>query len=67
VIGFNRVEIHGYRRTGQKMPDIAGKSLSDGIKMVDALIPYIPPRYNTASELTVEIESGTNEGIHFEF
>jgi hypothetical protein len=49
------------------MPDIAGKSLGEAPKIVEALIPYIPPRYNTASELTVEIQPGMNEGINFDF
>ncbi|MEO2049437.1 MAG: hypothetical protein ABGX16_23005 [Pirellulales bacterium] len=67
VIGLNRVEIHGYRRTGKKMPNIAGVSLDKPPKVVEALIPYIPPRYNTASELTVEILPGENDGVDFEF
>ena len=67
VVGLNRVEIHGYRRTGKKMLDIAGTDLSKTAKIVDALVPYIPPRFNTSSELTVEILPGENVGIDFDF
>jgi len=66
VVGRNRVEIYGYKRTGQKMPDIAGKNLAETPKVVEVLVPNIPPRYNLASEMNVEIQPGRNDGIDFE-
>jgi hypothetical protein len=65
VVGKNIVQIHGYRMTGRKRLDIAGKSLSEAPQMIDELVPYIPEKYNEGSELTVEIKSGANENVDF--
>ena len=63
--GKNLVQIRGYKMTGRKRLDIAGKSLSEAPKMIDELVPYIPEKFNEASELTVEIQSGENENVNF--
>jgi hypothetical protein len=65
LVGKNLVQIHGYKMTGRKRLDIAGKSLSEAPQMIDELVPYIPERFNEASELTVEIKPGTNENVNF--
>jgi hypothetical protein len=65
VVGKNIVQIHGYKMTGRKRLDIAGKSLSEAPQMIDELVPYIPEKYNEGSELTVEIKSGANENVDF--
>jgi hypothetical protein len=63
--GKNLVQIRGYKMTGRKRLDIAGKSLSETPQMIDELVPYIPEKFNEASELTVEIRPGNNENINF--
>jgi hypothetical protein len=65
LAGKNLVQIRGYRMTGRKRLDIAGKSLSEAPKMIDELVPYIPEEFNEASELTVEIKPGDNEHVNF--
>lgn len=66
IVGKNLVQIHGYKMTGRKRLDIAGKSLSEAPAMIDELVPYIPTKFNEASELTVEIKSGANENVNFD-
>lgn len=65
LVGKNVVRIHGYKMTGRKRLDIAGKSLSDAPEMVDELMPYIPEKFNEASEITVEIESAGSDRLDF--
>jgi hypothetical protein len=65
LTGKNVVQIRGYKMTGRKRLDIAGKSLSEAPKMIDELIPYIPEKFNEASELTVEIKAGDNDSVDF--
>jgi hypothetical protein len=65
LVGKNLVQIRGYKMTGRKRLDIAGKSLSEAPKMIDELIPYIPEKFNEASEITIEIKSGNNENVNF--
>jgi hypothetical protein len=65
LAGKNLVQIRGYRMTGRKRLDIAGKSLSEAPKMIDELVPYIPEKFNEASELTVEIKLGDNDNVNF--
>ena len=65
VVGRNIVQIHGYKMTGRKRLDIAGKSLSEAPQMIDELVPYIPEKYNEGSELKVDIKSGANENADF--
>lgn len=65
LVGKNIVRIHGYKMTGRKRLDIAGKSLSDAPEMVDELMPYIPEKFNEASEIMVEIEPGGSDRLDF--
>jgi len=65
LTGKNVVQIRGYKMTGRKRLDIAGKSLSEAPKMIDELVPYIPEKFNEASELSVEIQPGENENVDF--
>jgi hypothetical protein len=65
VVGKNLVQIHGYKMTGRKRLDIAGKSLSEAPQMIDELVPFIPDKFNEGSELTVEVESGVTENLDF--
>jgi hypothetical protein len=54
--GEYRVEITAYRPTGQKVYD------SDFNVSTETLVPIIPARYNTQSELTAVVsEEGSNE------
>lgn len=66
VVGQNRVEIHGYKRTGKKRVDLAGKDLSKAPEVVEEVVPYIPPEFNEGSTLTVEIKPGVNENVNFD-
>jgi len=69
VVGTNKVEIHGYRSRGETVmvPNIAGVKLDEPAEMVaGGLEPYIPPEFNTATELSIEIQSGFNEGVDFD-
>ena len=65
LVGKNLVQIRGYKMTGRKRLDIAGKSLSEAPKMIDELVPYIPEKFNEASQITVEIKSGDNGPVDF--
>jgi len=65
LTGKNVVQIRGYKMTGRKRLDIAGKSLSEAPKMVEELVPYIPEKFNEASELSTEIHAGQNDHIDF--
>lgn len=65
IVGTNRVEIHGFRKTGKKAPDIAAMRLGQETKMVEVTEPYLPAKYNVASELTVDIKSGANDNVDF--
>ena len=60
VVGTQRVEIRAYRKTGRKLPPKPPNNSE-----TDEMEPYIPARYNTQSMLTVEIDSGKNEGTNF--
>ena len=52
--------------TGRKRLDIAGKSLSEATEMVNELMPFIPEKFNEASELAVEVHAGINENLNFD-
>jgi hypothetical protein len=65
VPGENKVAIYGYKRTGRKVIDLAGKSLSETAEIVEETVPYIPTKFNEASELKAEIKVGGNEGLDF--
>jgi hypothetical protein len=51
--GKHRVEIHWRKKTGNKVPGEGGHPR-------DEIVPGIPPKYNTESELIVEIKPGRN-------
>jgi len=55
VVGKNRVEITGNRKTGRKVPD-AGKPGS----MQEEVVSAIAPEANTRSKLVETVKSGTN-------
>lgn len=65
VVGTNRVEVHGYKRTGKKRLDVAGKNLSEKVEVMEEVVPYIPPEFNEASTLTTEISPGENLDVNF--
>ena len=65
VVGLNRVEIHGYKSTGKVAPDISGKRPDEPPKLIAVTEPYLPPKYNLASELTVVVKEGANDGVDF--
>lgn len=56
--GKYRVEIRASRKTGRQIE--AGTPSPPGT-MVDEIEHYIPAKYNTSSELTVDITTGRNE------
>ena len=65
VVGKNRVEIHGYRMTNQKAPDVSGRKLDEAVPMIQGLHPYLPAKYNDATELEIEVLSGPNIDVNF--
>ena len=65
VVGANRVEVHGYKRTGKKRLDLAGKNLSEQVEVMEEVVPYIPPEFNEASTLTTEIAPGAKRDVNF--
>jgi len=58
VVGQQRVTIRAFRPTGRKVE--AGPPAPPGT-MVDKIKQFLPPKYNTKSELTVEIQPGSND------
>ena len=56
--GKYRVEIHWRKKTGNKVPGEAGNPR-------DEIVLPIPAKYNTASELTVDVQPGRNT-FHFD-
>jgi len=55
VVGKNRVQITGNRKTGRKVPD-AGKPGS----MREEVVSAISPEFNTKSKLVETVKSGDN-------
>jgi len=51
--GKHRVEIHWRKKTGQKVPGEGGQPR-------DEIVEGIPPKYNSESELTVDVLPGSN-------
>lgn len=56
AIGWNRVEIRGMRKTGKKVQ----KPYAPEGEMVDEMVEAIPPRFNSASTLKVEVKPADN-------
>ncbi len=65
ILGKNRVEIHGHRKTGKTAPNISGVRLNESAQIAVVTEPYLPAKYNVASEITVEISPGENENVDF--
>ena len=55
VVGQNRVEIQGNRKTGRKIPDPMGSGA-----LVDELVEALPPECNSKSTLSRTVTSGHN-------
>jgi hypothetical protein len=60
IVGKNKVEIRGFRKSGRKVPDIMEKT-----KMVDEMISALPATYNDQTTLVHEVRDGNNT-INFE-
>jgi hypothetical protein len=56
AVGWNRVEIRALRKTGKLVP----KPFPARGKMVEEQVEAIPPRFNSASTLKVEVKPGEN-------
>jgi len=54
TIGKNSVQITATKKTGKKVNNIMGEA-------TDEQFQYIPARYNSDSELTVDIQPGNNQ------
>ena len=59
VIGTHRILIQATRPTGQQVE--AGEGADDPAAMVDEVEMYIPERYNRNSELTADVQPGSNQ------
>jgi hypothetical protein len=55
LVGTNRVEIRGNRKSGRKVPNPMSPK-----DMMDELVEAIPAEFNSKSTLTWEIQSGHN-------
>lgn len=58
VVGTNRVEIRGFRKTGRKIAPMGSP--------MDEEIQVVPEQYNARSTLTCEIKHGGNNEVNFE-
>ena len=56
AVGWNRVEIRAMRKTGKMVP----MPFPARGKMVEEQVEAIPPRFNSASTLKVEVKPGDN-------
>lgn len=56
AVGYNRVEIRAVRETGKMVP----KPFASQGEMVNEQVEAIPPKFNSASILKVDIKSGDN-------
>ncbi len=63
VPGKYRVDIIATRKTGRRIKDGFPHPPDD---LVDEIEQYLPPKYNTQSELTAELKPGANQGVDFE-
>ena len=55
IVGKNRVEIRGFRKTGKRVSD----PMEPG-KLIDEIVPALAPQYHSQSTLIREIKEGTN-------
>jgi hypothetical protein len=58
ALGWNRVEIRAARRTGKMVPTPLARR--DSHEMVEEYAAAIPPRFNSASTLKIEVKLGDN-------
>jgi hypothetical protein len=56
AVGWNRVEIHGLRKTGKQVL----KPFAQHGETVDEVAEAIAPRFNSESDLKIEIKPGEN-------
>lgn len=56
IVGKNRIEVRGNRKSGRKMPNPFNRS-----EMIDELVDAIPEEYNTKSTLIRDIKPGHND------
>ncbi len=61
--GKYRVEIKAVRKTGEKIVN-AMRPAPDNL--VDKIEQFLPPRYNSSSELNVEIQPSDNRNVNFD-
>ena len=61
--GKYRVQIKATRKTGRRVKDGFPHPPDD---LVDEVEQFLPPRYNTQTELVAELKAGRNEGVDFE-
>jgi hypothetical protein len=55
IVGKNRVEIYGFKKSGRKVPDVFDKNI-----LVEERIDAVPADYNRKSTLVREIRDGDN-------
>ncbi len=55
IVGSNRVEIRGFRKSGRKVPDVWEKG-----KMNDEMVFAVPAEYNAKTTLVREVQAGKN-------
>jgi hypothetical protein len=55
VLGKHRVEIHAYRKTGRKVPDLMGDVSVPNRPLVDETVSLLPASFNVESTLTADI------------
>lgn len=62
MLGSYRVEVEGYHKTGRQIPDLV-TPLPPGQQRgtIDEKLPFVPPKYNSDSNLTAEVNADTKE------
>ncbi len=55
IVGSNRVEIRGFRKSGRKVEDVWEKG-----KMIEERVFAVPPEYNVKSTLVRAVQAGNN-------
>ena len=57
VVGKNRVEIRGFRKTGRTIPDPMARTAG---RLIEEIVPALPPESNDRSTLVRDIRDGDN-------
>lgn len=60
LVGRHRVEIHGYRKTGRKIPDLMGDASIPNRPLIEEVVPMVPATFNIDSSLTADVAPGDN-------